>query len=556
MRFICAALALLLHASALLAEGHFRILQLNDVYKIEGLENGSIGGMARIRSERLRLEADGTPVLVLHAGDALFPSVMSKYLAARPVVRLMNMLDGDPGAFDRRMVATLGNHELEKSDPLYTLGRLAESDFRWVASNVHYCSGGNCNQTFADRVANAADTLIVDGGNVPVGIFGLTVYSGESDYFRIDHKDENARWAVVRRSIDSLKARGAKVIIALTHQDFVDDVAMAEKFPEIDLVAGGHDHQYIQQTVGRTVVAKGDADARSIIEWDVRVPDSGPPVVKAERVMLDAKVPKDAAVSAEVQHWMDSLAKILGPNDEIGRTQNLLEGVEPAVRGRETALGNFLADVAKDWMKTDVGFVNGGSIRINDNIPPGPVRKYDMEGVFYYGNPLVAFNVTGAQLTGLLNDAVQRVNVGDGRFLQVGGVKFKYKGGPPYQVTDVQVKRRGASSYAPVDPKATYSVSTLSYIYDHGGDEGFPLLKNGPNKPKLIAPVDAQKNDFRKATEATIAALPNKTITTAIEGRIVGSADVPSASGRASRPDDRAAARDVPRLAGGTPARP
>ena len=519
MRITFAAL-LFLHATAALADGHFRILQLNDVYKIEGLENGSVGGMARIRTERLRLEADGTPVLLLHAGDALFPSVMSKYLAARPVTRLMNMLDGDAGAFDRRMVATLGNHELEKADPLYTLGRLAESDFRWVASNVHYCSGGNCNQTFADRVATAADTLIVDGGNVPVGIFGLTIYSGESDYFRIDHKDENARWAVVRASIDSLKARGARVIVALTHQDFVDDVAMAEKFPEIDLVVGGHDHQYIQQTIGRCVIAKGDADARSVIAWDVRVPDSGPPVVKAERVMLDATVPKDAAVDAEVQRWTANLARILGPNDEIGRTQNLLEGVEPAVRGRETALGNFLADVARDWMKTDVGLVNGGSIRINDNIPPGPVRKYDMEGVFYYGNPLVAFNVTGAQLRELLNDAVQRVNVGDGRFLQVGGVKFRYTGGPPYEVTDVQVMRRGSTTYAPVDPKATYSVSTLQYIYDNGGNEGFPLLANGPSKPKLIAPVDAAKNDFRKATEATIAALPNRTITTAVEGRI------------------------------------
>ncbi|MBV9495863.1 MAG: bifunctional metallophosphatase/5'-nucleotidase [Acidobacteria bacterium] len=522
MRFAVAVLLFLSTSFAAFAEGHFRILELNDVYKIEGLENGSIGGMARIRTERLRLEADGTPVLLLHAGDAIFPSVMSKYLAARPIVRVMNMLDGTPGGFDRRMIATLGNHELEKDDPLYTLGRLAESDFRWVASNVHYCSSGNCEQTFADRLTNVFDTVIVDGGNVPVGIFALTVDSGNKDYFRIDHNDETARWAAVRKAIDSLKARGARVLIALTHQDFVDDIAMAEKFPEIDAVVGGHDHQYVQQTVGHTVIAKGDADARSVIAWDIQVPDDGGlPVIKTERVMLDATVPKDAAVDKEVQRWMDALAKILGPNDEIGQTANLLEGVEPAVRGRETALGNFLADVAKDWMKTDVGFVNGGSIRINDNIPPGPVRKYDMEGIFYYGNALVAFDVTGAQLTQMLNDAVARVDVGDGRFLQVGGVKFSYKGGPPFEVTDVQVKRRGSSKYAPVDPKATYSVATLQYIYDNGGNEGFSTLKNGPSKPKITIAADPVKNDFRKATETTIKALPNQTITTAIEGRIV-----------------------------------
>lgn len=46
-----------------------------------------------------------------------------------------------------------------------------------------------------------------------------------------------------------------------------------------------------------------------------------------------------------MQKWTQALAAKLGPNDAIGTTKNKLEGVEPAVRGYETALGNFLADV-------------------------------------------------------------------------------------------------------------------------------------------------------------------------------------------------------------------
>src|SRR5688500_10274657 len=70
-----------------------KVLQLNDVYKIEGLEGGQSGGLARVRTLRKHLESDGSPVLVLHAGDALYPSVMSKYLEAKPMVDVLNLLD-------------------------------------------------------------------------------------------------------------------------------------------------------------------------------------------------------------------------------------------------------------------------------------------------------------------------------------------------------------------------------------------------------------------------------------------------------------------------------
>src|SRR5688500_3481356 len=118
------------------SSSRFKILQINDVYKIEGLEGGQSGGLARLRTLRKHLESDGTPVLVLHAGDALFPSVMSKYLEARPMVDVMNLLDGDASAFDPNLIVTLGNHELDPSTPDILVGRLRESAFEWVATNT------------------------------------------------------------------------------------------------------------------------------------------------------------------------------------------------------------------------------------------------------------------------------------------------------------------------------------------------------------------------------------------------------------------------------------
>src|SRR6185436_775004 len=122
----------------------FKILQINDVYKIEGLESGNTGGLARVRTLRKLLESDGTPVFVLHAGDALYPSVMSKYLEARPMVDVLNLLDGDATKDDPRLVITFGNHELDKSDDQVLMARLADSQFKWIVSNTKHCHYETC----------------------------------------------------------------------------------------------------------------------------------------------------------------------------------------------------------------------------------------------------------------------------------------------------------------------------------------------------------------------------------------------------------------------------
>jgi 5'-nucleotidase len=164
-------------------------------------------------------------------------------------------------------------------------------------------------------------------------------------------------------------------------------------------------------------------------------------------------------------------------------------------------------------MGTDVGLLNGGSVRINDNIPPGPITKYDMEGIFYFRNSLVAFNVTGQQLLDLLRHGVSRADAGDGRFLQVSGVSFAYrKEGDAYVVNAEDVRVGGK----PLDPSATYSVATIDYLYLHGQDDGFTLFADATRPPKIHAEREA---DYRTTVEAYLR--QKGTVDTGIEGRIV-----------------------------------
>src|SRR5436189_642825 len=485
------------------APAHFKILQLNDVYKIEGLEGGQSGGLARVRTLRKHLESDGSPVLVLHAGDALYPSLMSKYLGAKPMVDVMNLLDGDSTANDHNFIIVFGNHEFDKSDPTILLDRVKESQFQWISTNSVYCNP-NCDQKFP----GVPELYVEDVGGVKVGFMGL-LYPLQNKYARTTDVIDAARDAanVLREQM------GARVVIAITHEDMPDDVKLVQALPGINIVIGGHDHLFMQQRVENTWIAKADADAKSVIVWDVIVPPHGPVQTTPLRVVLDSTVPKDPAVDAVVQKWMGALSDKLGGNDTLGYTKNLLEGVEPAVRGRETALGNLLADVMSAQMQTDVAVINGGSIRINDNIPPGPITKYDMEGIFYYTNKLVACNVTGQQLLDMLRNSISRVDAGDGRFLQVSGIKFKYhpqNGAFVVNANDVEVGGK------PLDVNATYTLGIIDFMYTRGTEDGYMLFSDANRPPKVNTDREA---DLRAMVESYIRRVG--TVDTDIEGRIV-----------------------------------
>jgi 5'-nucleotidase len=483
---------------------HFKILQINDVYKIEGLEGGQSGGLARVRTLRKHLESDGTPVLVLHAGDALYPSVMSKYLEAKPMVDVLNLLDGDAAKFDTNFVITFGNHEFDKSDPSILFARMKESQFAWVSTNSDYCDPECKDQNFP----GVGDVLTSKVAGVNVAFLGL-LYPLQNKYVRTTDVIRAARDAV-----SAVREHGdARVVIAITHEDMPDDVKLLQAVPGINIVVGGHDHLYMQQRVDYTWIAKADADAKSVIVWDVTVPPSGPVITTPLRVVLDSTVPKDPTVDAAVQRWMGALSEKLGGNETLGTTKNLLEGVEPAVRGRETALGNFLADVTRAQMQTDVALINGGSIRINDNIPPGPITKYDMEGIFYYTNSLVATTVTGQQLLDLLRNSVSRVDAGDGRFLQVSGLRFRYhpqNGAFVVNAGDVEVAGQ------PLDLNRSYTLGLIDYMYLRGTEDGYTLFGDATRPPKVNT---AREADFRTTVEQAIRQAG--TVETDIEGRIV-----------------------------------
>ncbi|QTR49660.1 metallophosphoesterase [Candidatus Thiothrix anitrata] len=111
------------------------ILVINDVYRLDNLPY--------VRHLRASLEQSEGEVLMLHAGDFLFPSLLSQRYDGEQMVDVLNYLDGDGAAFDEHMFITFGNHEFEKGKLKHAQllqSRIAESQFAWLGTNVEFKS--------------------------------------------------------------------------------------------------------------------------------------------------------------------------------------------------------------------------------------------------------------------------------------------------------------------------------------------------------------------------------------------------------------------------------
>ena len=476
-------------------------------------------------------------MLVLHAGDFLFPSVMSKYLQAVPMIEALNLLDGSE-EFDGRLFVTPGNHEFDNPDPQILFDRIAQSQFTWLASNIAVAPGGGAAPDFqplAERFPNVKDHVVLELGGIRVGLFSLTVDDQRRPWLEYGYDLRAAAGDGRRGCSTTSSARAPSSSSASPTRRSATTKWLAREFGDrIDWIVGGHEHVAQFRKVGATTITKADADAKTAYRIDVRPAAGGErPAFSATAALveLDKSVELDSDM---VRHVATSLVRLAtaveGKTgrkllDVVATTEHLLEGTEPTIRGRETALGDLLCDILRDRFGLDLAFVNGGAIRVNDDVPAGGnLRVYELEGIFYYDDKPVIFELTGREILGLLEKSVSQATLGHGRFLQVAGLRFSYEVAPDgktrVDAADVTVRPAGGTEFAPLELDRRYRAATLDYTWRNGYRDGYPLFSAGDGGTSP-PPLDRPEVTWRTLTEEALAALPGRRITTDLDGRIV-----------------------------------
>jgi 5'-nucleotidase len=466
------------------------VLQLNDVYSIAPVENGEAGGLARVATLKQSLAAAGRTPLMMIAGDFLSSSVESTVFKGEQMIAALNAAGLD--------VATLGNHEFDFGMEVL-LKRMSEAKFQWVISNV-------VDRQTGKPVGGAPPYLIRTFGPLKVGIIGLCLTTeGINDEMRRRLEIVNPLEAAAKY-LPAIQAERVNTIIALTHLSFSDDRALATRFPQIDLIVGGHEHYPITAVENRTLISKAGSDAKFVARIDLNRRANGPVERFYELIPVTPAIPDEPKTAAVVASYTEKMGAEL--NTVIGRTTVPLDGIALHLRAGETNLGDFVADAIRADTGADIALVNSGGIRGDRIQPVGPITRRTVIEVHPFGNIVCKISIPGRVLLAALNHGVAKLPVAAGQFPQVAGLEMRVDPNAPAgnRIRDLKIQGR------PFDPAATYTLALPDFVL-RGGDgysmfDGLPVLTS-PESGTLMA----------VALERFVSA--RDSISPQVEGRIV-----------------------------------
>jgi 2',3'-cyclic-nucleotide 2'-phosphodiesterase (5'-nucleotidase family) len=224
------------------------------------------------------------------------------------------------------------------------------------------------------------------------------------------------------------------------------------------------------------------------------------------RFIDTATVTPDAETQARIDDYNAMLSKEL--DVAIGTTSEPLDSRKASVRTGEAAIGNLIADAAREAVSADIAITNGGGIRGNREYPAGSqITRRDILSELPFGNKTVKIEVTGETVWAALENGFAEVENAGGRFPQVSGLTIEADLSRPKGERVVSVTIGGK----PLDRAATYTLSTNDYMF--GGGDGYAVLKTA--KPLLgVRDARLMANDVMAYITA------RKIVAPRVEGRI------------------------------------
>lgn len=444
------------------------IIHFNDVYNVEPREKEPVGGIARFvtRVEELKKEAVARgeeEAVVLFSGDAFNPSITSTSTRGKHMVPALNRIGIHTACF--------GNHDFDFGvDTLVELS--SQNNFPWLISNVRDKRTG---QPLAGGIASR----ILDFHGRRIGLMGLVEREWLVTLAKVEPEDIDYEdfCPCARRLAKELKERqGAEMVIALTHMRMPNDFLLAHEVSEVDLILGGHDHHYEVHPEGPhgTYVLNSGTDFRDLTEIRIEFTEEGPRPFKissTRHVEITGDIGEDPEMKVLVDNCISEVKALM--DVVLGETAVDLDCRFASIRTRETNIGNFVSDVMRNALKTDVAILNSGTLRADSVIEKGPFKMRDLVSLLPMLDELCVLQLSGQQLLSVLENAVSQYPRLEGRFAQVSGATFVFDAAKPSgeRVVRESIQIGGAA----LDTGRLYKVCTKDYLRQ--GKDGYDVFR-------------------------------------------------------------------------------
>lgn len=399
--------------------------------------------------------------LVLDAGDTLHGMPIVNISKGENAIKVLEAAGYD--------YMTLGNHDFNYGkERVYELKETSNVEI--ITANLLDKNGKSLFTPYA----------IKEIAGVKIGIFGLT--TPETAYKTSPTNVEGITFAdsieISKKMVKELQDK-VDVIIALAHigldeSSVVTSKAIAEKVDGIDIIIDGHSHTKLPEglLINDTLIAQTGNWGQNLGFVNIEVQNGE--IINKTAELLSAEA---AANTAEDPNLLNTINEIQEANKAVfdqvvAKTDIYLDGVRENVRTKETNLGNLSADAVRAASGADVGFVNGGNIRVD--IQPGDITFGKVAELFPFGNTVQVKKISGQDLLEVLEHSVSGYPAAQGGFLHVSGLTFEFDPEQPagLRVLNVNVGNK------PLNLGSEYTVAINDFL-GIGGD-GFEMFAKYP----------------------------------------------------------------------------
>ena len=410
---------------------HIVIMHTNDIHGQLQPRNG-VGGMAQMAT----IIRGTNPDLILDAGDLFTGTFLGDEFKGLPTIQAMNKIGYTSG--------TVGNHEFDYGQDVLRM-RLRDARFPILSANL---------QT---PIPEIKKYTVVTAKGIRFGIIGLT-----TEETKVTTHPKNLRGITIQDVVRTVQEvlpelRGkSDFIIVTAHLEDNEEKRVANAFPEIRLIIGGHNHSTLGPNwLGQTLIAKTGSNGRNVGRVDLDFDGKNLDRIEGQLIPI-MNITADPEITKIIEPYQAKVAAKLA--EVVGQaTADLTSS-----NNSESALANVIADAAREKGKTQIGLHNIGGIRAS--ILRGPITWGSVFEVLPFQNTLVTLKVTGTQLKNALNVDL----------LAVSGIRVHFDVKKPAGQRLVSVT---LSDGSPIDDSKLYSVTTNDFVV--AGGDGFGELGRG-----------------------------------------------------------------------------
>ncbi len=505
-------------------------------------ETDTLGGFARIATlikEEKRQNGDN--VIVLDAGDFLMGSFFTMLEESTGFqLPLMKKMGYD--------AVTLGNHEFDFG-PQSLANIIAQSSHNGhvpalVASNLIFSKKDTADdaleELFDQKILSTY--LIIEKNGLRIGIFGILgkTATGNSPLTHpVKFKDPVKTALKYARYLK--ETRKADMVICLSHSGITmdkngewsgEDVLLAQKVPEIDLIISGHTHILLEKPVivnGTPIVLAGSYGAwvgRYELGWE----NGRISQLDARVIPVTGAIPMDSVIRHDIAEQEQVISEQILKPCNLSDSTVVAEASFPLICNLDTLLeesnlGLLISDAIRSYVNnnnppgTDISFFPAGLI--SDNIFPGKTGKQTVTDIFRIipqgngkdkipGYPLARVYITGHELKGILEVLYLAPSLSRDNYIYTSGLRATFNPGKGLlrKITSIEVGNP-ETGFVPVDyskrNKKLYSITADTYVL------GFVSIIKKLSKHLIVITL---KNELgipiRSVDDAVIDANPEK----------------------------------------------